>query len=132
MAKHLVQRVLEDIGSFEIRAYSGRGMYGQECLAVELDEGLGALMSDLILATEDLSGREIEDLAQAVRGVRTDSMGRGQIAYFPDVPFTATDVDDAPDYAEMHDEGLKQLASYGKTPEVRAAAMAELVRRDAE
>lgn len=63
---------IEDAG-FEARSYSGRGMYGKECVGVDLD------------ATSDLWGLAQE---MARSGIicdqpRTDSMGLGIIAYWP-------------------------------------------------
>jgi len=48
-----------------VRSYSGRGMYGRECIAVRTDW------------PEDL----IADAG--VAGARTDSMGRSSIVYWP-------------------------------------------------
>lgn len=60
--------------------YSGRGMYGNMCIGWDLDH-LSELAS-LGIALAEILGDAGHDIA---RSVRTDSMGRGYIAYFPDV-----------------------------------------------
>lgn len=47
------------------RSYSGRGMYGRECVACSIRRG--------------------EDFAGLPGGYRTDSLGLGQIVYWPRV-----------------------------------------------
>lgn len=63
---------LVDCGN-EARSYSGRGMYGKQCVSVDLD-GDGDLWN-LAIA---LSRRGIEPGQP-----HTDSMGRGIVAYWP-------------------------------------------------
>ena len=63
---------LADCGN-EARSYSGRGMYGKQCVSVDLDSD-GDLW-DLAVA---LARRGIEP-----GGPSTDSMGRGIVAYWP-------------------------------------------------
>lgn len=94
MAKSALQEILEglegNIGSFEVREYSGRGMYGRHCLAVvtgrdslhsfEVGVHLGKAASD--------SGRfdEIED---SILDMKEDSMGLGSVMYWPRVPYVS-------------------------------------------
>lgn len=61
--------------------YSGRSMNGRECIGISTDS-VNDVIADLIDATcGDLA--LVETLANAIRGMRTDSMGRGTIMYFP-------------------------------------------------
>jgi hypothetical protein len=86
MDKHPLQQVIED-ADFDCRSYSGRGMYGRRCLAVEVDreQSLGDLMAGILEAVEgEDNTREIQD---ALRGMCWDNMGLGMVYYFPDVPF---------------------------------------------
>ena len=69
---------------FEVRSYSGRAMYGETCLGVDIPYGVGDLMATLILAVDE---DDRDDVAEAVETLRMDSMGLGQIVYFPRVPF---------------------------------------------
>lgn len=70
----------------EPRSYSGRGMYGRCCLGVDLYQGqsLGSLIAVLITEVDE---DDREDVAEAVQGMLTDSMGLGSIVYFPSVLF---------------------------------------------
>lgn len=56
--------------------YSGRGMYGRECLGLVVDA------TDLVVgvALSQVFGDDAWDIA---RNACTDSMGRGAIVYFP-------------------------------------------------
>lgn len=73
--------LIENVGR-EVRAYSGRMMYGRECVGVEVDNvgqlfHLGLELADA--ATDD------ERFALQKMYVAWDSMGMGTILYFPDV-----------------------------------------------
>lgn len=97
---HPFQQLLEEAG-LETRSYSGRAMYGKTCLAVDLDGGtLGPFVADVIEALQTQVGGEImstngDDISEAFRSMKTDSMGRGSVVYFPGVPFEDGDGDDA-------------------------------------
>jgi len=84
MEKSILQQILEE--RFDCYSYSGRAMYGETCLAVNDDgRGLGEVMATIIRgAIEEGSGAKIAD---AVSEMRTDSMGRGTVVYFPGVAF---------------------------------------------
>lgn len=63
-----------------VRAYSGRGMSGVECLGVEFES-----LSDLVTWAFAM-GDEGGDLGRLLgRGARVDEMGRGVVAYWPHV-----------------------------------------------
>lgn len=70
------------------RWYSGRGMYGKQCVGVDIDR-----LSDLVLAFVVVAGRagyndddkDIEAIADLAKGFLTDTMGRGMIVYWPNV-----------------------------------------------
>mgnify|MGYP001580644674 CR=1 FL=1 len=82
MSKRTLQEILTDAGH-EPSAYSGRGMCGETCLSVTADN-LGALFADVL---EILDAEENEIAAHAFRGMRTDSLGRSTVVYFPRVAF---------------------------------------------
>lgn len=88
--KHVLQEILE--GEFEVRSYSGRGMYGRECLGV--DVGRGELGELLAVVVENVEEDDRYEVAQVLRGMATDSMGLGMIVYFPGVPFFDDGSDD--------------------------------------
>jgi hypothetical protein len=67
-------------------------MYGKECLAVTIDSesSVYSLFSDVLeyLISCDEERDELSDMvAQAFRGARDDSMGRGAVIYFPRIAF---------------------------------------------
>ena len=91
--------MLENAG-IETRSYSGRGMYGKECLGVSIDRGgLGNFIADVL---ENLDTDRVEEIAEAFRHLSTDSLGLGMIAYFPGVPYNGSSSDDED---EDSDEG---------------------------
>lgn len=68
-AQEAVRKLREE--GLEPFAYAGRGMYGAECVAVEVD-----------------SREDAGDL-KAIVGVmpKTDSLGRNVVAYWPSLPW---------------------------------------------
>lgn len=117
MAKHILQSLLEDYG-LSVRSYSGRGMSGRECLAVEAgDRELLKAVFDIGYdlgheageveahpnrsdcgpdPLDDLSKKQ-QDLKVALRDMRQDSMGLGVVTYFPRVEFFDTAEGDEPE-----------------------------------
>lgn len=74
------REVIEEVG-YETRSYSGRGMYGKECLAFECDSG-----DELKAVAEIVASCAEEDQAEAVKNfktAKTDGMGLGVVIYFP-------------------------------------------------
>lgn len=62
----------------ELRSYSGRAMFGSQCIGVSSDSESGAALFLVAVAKEDA------DLAESLaRNLRSDSLGRGIITYFP-------------------------------------------------
>lgn len=103
MNKHPLQTMFEDLAEelgnddLSIRSYSGRGMYGKQCLGVYTDMNIGSLMAYVVrslagVASFDNQDAEdaSEEIAQAFENMQTDSMGLGTIVYFPNVKFVST------------------------------------------
>ena len=90
----LVQLLRETEG-FRARRYSGRAMYGRECVGVDLNHA-----GDLFRVGVELGrlayeqGRAEDDVLGDLRSPRTDSMGMGMIAYWPDVEWPAGEPED--------------------------------------
>lgn len=86
----LLEQHLDDLGA-EMRSYSGRGMYGKECLGIDLDDMADAFRLALLVSDDDL--------AVALMSPKFDDMGKGIIVYFPNVavPEGVTDEDDDDD-----------------------------------
>ena len=72
-----IQDLLMDIEGAELRSYSGRAMYGQECLGIDMD-GMDDAFRFALMVTDS-------ELADALSSPRFDSMGMGIIVYFPNV-----------------------------------------------
>ena len=74
----------------ELRTYSGRGMMGKQCLAINCEVGAvgGALLVSALL-DKDLQNLDdwLPDLLDQLEDTRTDSLGMGVITYWPSVPF---------------------------------------------
>lgn len=67
-------------------SYSGRGMYGATCVAMETDADTTLFKVGLELgAYAAEQGVEAYDIVVWLEKHRTDSMGLGSIIYFPDI-----------------------------------------------
>lgn len=71
--------------------YSGRGMYGESCIAASGDD-----LSLVRIGLEIGMSPDLDDAIKRalVRSARQDSMGRGTVVYFPGWKFTNEDEDD--------------------------------------
>ena len=75
----------------ELRSYSGRAMFGSQCIGVSSDGESGPALFLVAIAKEDA------ELAESLaRNLRTDSLGHGIIAYFPSFA-SVVDEDDEDD-----------------------------------
>lgn len=78
----ILSDIIEDAG-FDLRTdYSGRGMFGAECIGFTFEGESMNATADLMAATQGDLDR-VQELADALRGAKLDSMGRGSIMYFP-------------------------------------------------
>lgn len=97
MKPETLKELIED-AEFETRSYSGRGMYGKECLGVVLEAGdeiafgakvvLAAVERNDDLEEDDEDRVDLDDLVGDIESASTDSLGRGTILYFPRIEFT--------------------------------------------
>jgi len=70
---------------YEIRAYSGRGMYGKECLGFVTENSLQAV-AEICSASWFNDGDEFEFMLPDIfANARTDNMGYDTIIYFPNI-----------------------------------------------
>lgn len=74
-----LEEVIEDAG-FETRHYSGRGMYGAECVAFETNDPVGDV-AEIVASVEGTE--EVYELVKAFKKSKTDAMGLGTVIYFP-------------------------------------------------
>lgn len=90
----ILEEVADDLGG-TVRSYSGRAMYGRECLGIDTDSSLGEIFAAVLESVEgEDDTRELQD---AFRGMCSDSMGRGTIYYWPSLPYVGDDETDEDD-----------------------------------
>lgn len=94
--KHPLQELFYYAG-YDPRAYSGRAMYGRDCLAVTVTGSnyLGHLIACVIGVMFDSTWghtyADIEAVKSAFKKMRTDNLGNDMIVYFPGVQFVSED-----------------------------------------
>lgn len=76
----------------KVRSYSGRAMFGEHCLGLQFYEIRNLAKFFISLAADDAS--LAGDLALRLR---TDSLGLGEIAYFPGIESDEDDEDEDED-----------------------------------
>jgi len=77
--------LLEDAG-LETRSYSGRGMYGKECVAFTVSEGelIGSIASVVEVCAVNYELETVSEFVKTLKRASTDQMGRdGVVVYFP-------------------------------------------------
>lgn len=105
-----IQRIINEVvrelnidQDYEVRKYSGRGMYGRECLGITCEDPMQLLVSvikHVVLFVidnvgYDASSEQINDAmsladdASVLLGqcVKTDNMGRDKILYWENIPY---------------------------------------------
>jgi hypothetical protein len=103
--KSLLQRALEGLiatGALDgqVQSYSGRAMYGQECVGFSTDDAdqvsLGVLLARWVATPGNFKMYDpdeyIDDklalLLVETKGTRRDSLGLGVILYWPNIEFS--------------------------------------------
>ena len=79
-----LQKILETNG-YDCQSYSGRAMYGKTCLGVVISSEQSQFEMGLMvgLGLVDCWAGDIE----AVKNVRSDSMGLGTVVYWPNIEY---------------------------------------------
>lgn len=107
-----VKQIVEDAG-FDPQSYSGRAMYGLKCLSFNLDRDENVYDAFLELAealnsyVQNNPDIEFEDAIQEFKGAKTDSMGLGEVVYFPNIEWEDEDEfeeDEEEDFDDLVDE----------------------------
>ena len=75
MSKLTHERLAEILSPMDAEPYSGRGMYGRQCLSVQTQDGqsLLDLIADVVECCDDAN-----DAAMVLRRAATDDTGRGR------------------------------------------------------
>lgn len=89
MEPERLSEIIQEAG-FDPRPYSGRGMGSAECVAFNIDKGEGFHAVARVVAVVD-NPAERQDLVDVFENVRIDSLGIGQVMYFPWVLFESED-----------------------------------------
>ena len=87
--KNEVINVIEFAG-YEMMDYSGRNMFGKYCLAIQTSNGIMETLSELIDAAHSIGN--VKELSEAIRNMKTDSLGYNTVMYFPTIPYTHSKV----------------------------------------
>ena len=101
---------LIETAGYEPRSYSGRGMGGKACLGIDCFPARGIELT-LIQAylencpTDSSSIQAAMDLCEQLKDAKTDSMGRGEIVYWPNIAWEETEDDSD----ELSDDALNDL-----------------------
>lgn len=94
----LFERICDCIraAGYSCRSYSGRSMYGRNCLGVGLDQGVSEsqFCMDVIKEACTYGPNVMTEVADTIAGATTDSMGLGIIVYFPSVEWPEGREDD--------------------------------------
>lgn len=91
---------LAQIAELKVRSYSGRGMFGKECVGISADN-VGDTLADLLQAAKDAEDDESVDVViDALRDMRTDNLGRGVVVYFPSFEWKDEEDEDAEEEPE--------------------------------
>lgn len=86
------QTFLEDLG-YDTRSYSGRSMYGKECLAITVEDITKAIWEiAYALGSENALAEDHHEEIPQPKGIRWDSMGLQYVIYWPNVPYTSDEI----------------------------------------
>lgn len=96
-----LQKLLEAC-NYETMSYSGRGMYGEKCLAIDFDgNNVMKVAVDCFEAfmqfgenAEEEFGLTQEELCKAFRRVSYDQLGMGMVVYFPSIDYEDGEYED--------------------------------------
>lgn len=86
--KELIKEYCDGEGLKYRENYSGRGMYGRSCVAIDCDnplETLSGIFAYLVDSDSDIDGCEVQS---ALGEPREDSKGMVRILYFPRLSVT--------------------------------------------
>jgi hypothetical protein len=86
-----IKELIEELNDneYNVRSYSGRGMYGSECLGITCGNPIETLVSIMEFLYESSRYNDGEpqflDYTSLFMSGRTDSMGLSSILYFPKI-----------------------------------------------
>lgn len=102
VAKLMFEVVQEiDLDKLKITPYSGRFMFGKECLGLQCSN-IGEALNVIMLMTQKAKEKEylLQDIENMIANTAQDSMGYDMIVYWPDVRHDRADQDQLENDAE--------------------------------
>jgi hypothetical protein len=81
-----------------VYAYSGRAMFGRQCIGITIGYNPYAFMAECVACLETDEDRE--DIIRIFSYTKTDSLGLGSIIYWPNMEW---DVENMKEYAEDYE-----------------------------
>lgn len=83
----VTQSVIDELQNrgFKVRSYSGRAMYGAQCVGVDVNHMGEVLKIGAVLIGAGFPFTEVDRLGDTMR---TDNMGKGYILYWPSLGVT--------------------------------------------
>ena len=75
---------------YDPRSYSGRGMYGKECIAISTDDSpamVGFMLGNQFAQQQHAESDDVR--LDAIQDTHSDSLGKGVILYWPSFEWTA-------------------------------------------
>jgi hypothetical protein len=98
--KSMLQACLE-LTDYTPFAYSGRGMMGRSCLAVDVKlDGLGKFLGQLFEAGAQFDSDALSQLGSEIESLKTDSLGKGMVVYFSEIDYLPFDDERDADFGE--------------------------------
>ena len=88
-----------EMAGYKTQSYSGRGMYGKQCLGVQVDDSVFQFYANVIeQAADEIVSRlddehddavydVLEEVGKMLRRTRSDSLGLSTIIYWPSIPW---------------------------------------------
>ena len=89
MNSNTFQEILEEAG-YHTRSYSGRSMYGKQCIAITTDHSIGTVMGNIFqVAYDEIDENDVEDFVDILSSMQQDHMGKSSMVYyFPNIEYT--------------------------------------------
>ena len=91
------------------RMYSGRNMYGRECLGISSDDSgmvVGYKLGEALSRVSEEVRDTLSDIKDHIAVARTEALGHSAIHYFPSIAWEPEELDD-------DDEGFVVVLNYG-------------------
>jgi hypothetical protein len=85
---------------FDTYSYSGRGMYGEKCLAITIsrEASIAGVTAQIMYSFDyEFKNDRLNDLVSIFERSKTDDMGRDTVMYFPNIEWIWDDSNETED-----------------------------------